>query len=305
VRAGAPRATAGRVETPPAVNADDRLLFVMSIRFVTLIGSNADVLPCLLAHYRERGVESFALNVHLADTADPVLDQVRIAAAEQGCEVGSVGVGHWQDFELPSWIASMRQYPNDWWVLADQDEFHHYPDRLQSLLSYCDRKGYDHIYGLLVDRIASDGYFPAIDYSRPLWPQFPLGCIFSAAVLRAYPMKVIAAKGYVEIGAGHHRVAKGVGCPIQDIFVQVHHFKWTAGVIERQRLRAATLRRNGVFFWEESARFMRYCETHDDHIDVSDTRLLAGRCDPGYAHWNALVEMMTARRGSRQAGARR
>jgi hypothetical protein len=189
----------------------------------------------------------------------------------------------------------MATRPNDWWVLADQDELHYYPDDLHSLLAYCDRNGYDAIMGAFVDRLSADGRFPAIDRSTSIWEQYPLGGIISSEILAAYTMKVVAAKGHVAISGGHHRTLNGQPCPIASLFVQVHHFKWTHGVIERQRQRTDEYRRKGLYYWTEPDLFVQYCEQHADRIDVTDPRFLLARCDPAYPHWPDVTARVLAR----------
>lgn len=267
----------------------------VSIHLVTLVGGHVDVMPFMLEHYRSKGVDAFSVNVHLRHPDDPVGLEVRAITDAFGCAMETV-VGNWLDYELSVWLASMRQYSDDWWILADQDEFHYFPDELPALLAYCDARGYDHIYGTFVDRVSSDGRFAVVDRSRPLWPQFPLGGIVSARLFGRFSPKVVAAKGRVIIGTGHHKTLNGCPCPARDAFVQVHHFKWTDGVVERQQHRAEHFRKAGVNHWTESARIVDYAEMHSMRIDTSDHQFMFARCEPGYPHWDILTSLLRARR---------
>jgi hypothetical protein len=268
----------------------------MRIHLVTLIGSHVDVLPHMLEHYRAEGVELFSVNVHLAHDDDRVLDDVRSVTVRAGIDIESVYVGNWQAYETSAWLASMRMHPDDWWVLADQDELQLYPDALPSLLAYCDQKGYDHIRGGIVDRLDEKGYLAAVDVSRPLWPQFPLGGLVSPRFCGWLQMKVIAAKGHVTITPGHHRALAGHECPMEEIFVEVHHFKWTAGLIQRQATRAEAFRRKSVPHWGECARIVEYLEAHGECIDVLDRRFMCAVCEPSYPHWKLVTQKLLARR---------
>ncbi len=273
----------------------------MRIHLVTIVGAHVEVLPFMLDHYRAQGIDSFRINVHQKDADDPIVDAVRAVTTPRGCEIASVFVGDWQSQQEGVWRASMRVRPNDWCVLADQDELHVYPDRLASILAYCDRKGYDYITGAFIDRVSADGGFPAVDRSRPLGPQFPLGGVVSYPMLGADPRKVVAAKGFVTVVRGQHLALTGVGCPIEESFTQVHHFKWTAGLVDRLRDRAALLRRNEVQHWTESDRFVQYFTTHGGRIDCADPRFLLGSCEPSYPHWDRIRSLALAHRAAAAA----
>jgi hypothetical protein len=281
------------------------MYFIMRIHLVTLIGSHVDVLPCMLDHYRRNGVNAFSINVHMTNGSDSVLDQVRAVTDSLGYKIESVYIGDWQMFETTAWLASMRNHPDDWWVLADQDELQHYSDALPPLLSYCDRKGYDQIRGAIVDRVDASGRLVAVDSSQSIWTQFPLGGLLSPVLCGGLQMKVVAAKGRVTITAGHHRSRSGTACPMEDQFVEVHHFKWTAGLVERQAHRAEAFRRNGVPHWMECARTVDYLNAHGGTIDTLDERFMFATCAPSYPHWKLVTaRLLTRRRALGLAGNR-
>jgi hypothetical protein len=48
-------------------------------------------------------------------------------------------------------------YPNDWWVISDDDEFHIYSDSLKSIILECDANGWDMVRGGFIDRIGENG----------------------------------------------------------------------------------------------------------------------------------------------------
>jgi hypothetical protein len=224
---------------------------------------------------------------------------VRAVTDRFGCGIESIVVGDWLTYELDAWVRSMRRYPDDWWVLADQDELHLYPDSLPELLAFCDRRGYDHVQGTFVDRVSADGNFVAVDHTRPLWPQYPLGGIVSAKLFGAFSPKVVAAKGRVAITRGHHKARKANPCPIEQVFTQVHHFKWTHGVVERQERRADHFRRAGAGHWTQGAAIATYSHTHGHRIDIEDRAFLFEPCTPYYPHFEFLTAMIVARRRRR------
>lgn len=271
----------------------------MALHLVTLVGGHVDVLPFFLEHYRQLGVTAFSINVHLTYPGDPVREEVLAVTDRFGIGIESMLVGDWLTYELDAWIESMRRYPNDWWLLADQDEFHLYQEELCELLAFCDRRGYDHVQGTFVDRVSTDGRYTAVDYTQPLWPQYPLGGIVSARLFGGFDLKVVAAKGRVAINRGHHLARKANPCPIEQVFTQVHHFKWTGGVVERQQRRADHFRRAGVGHWTESAKFVMYSNTQGHRINIQDRQFLLEPCTPLYPHFEFLTAMLIARRRRR------
>src|SRR3712207_5947478 len=124
-------------------------------------------------------------------------------------------------------------FPHDWFVLADHDEFHVYPDDLQAMVAHCEREGYDAVTGNVVDRVARDGSLPDLLPGESLWETFPLACQLTRVVIDDPCPEVVLAKGRVAIGWGNHVVPQGAPCPASQVHVSVHHFKWDAGVIAR------------------------------------------------------------------------
>lgn len=261
----------------------------MPIHLVSLVGGHIDVLPFMLEHYREQGVEVFHPNVHMFHPADPILEDVRRVTDKFGCEIGDRLIGEWELLQEDALIETMRRYPDDWCVLADQDEFQMYPDSLQSMLAYCDRKGYDCVTGSFVDRLAADGGFPALDETRPIAEQFPLGGILSYTVLGAEPRKIIAAKGRVHVLKGQHFASKCTPCPVDEFFIEIHHYKWTAGVVDRLRKRAVNNRAINLPYWIESQRFVNYVDANGGRVNLFDPRLFIAPCTPRYPQWPMIV----------------
>ena len=259
----------------------------MAVHLITVAGGYVDVLPHMLRHYRSLGIDSIFVNLHLTNEDDPARDQVRRITREDGCGIASVTVGDWQTVEHELYLRQRERYPSDWFVLADQDELQRWPGKISELLG--DR--WDFVRGCYVDRIARDGGFPEVR-DESIWDQFPLGCVMTGAVLSGDPRKVVAAKGAVPLARGQHHALSGEPCPGEELYIPVHHFKWTAGLAERLERRASAFRRTGLPIWGESARFVDYYRAQGGQIDLTDPRLMVARCDPEYPHWEGLKQFM-------------
>lgn len=264
----------------------------MRIHLVTVVGGYVKALPAMLRHYRDLGVESFFVNVHLRAADDPALEEVRAITTDFGCGIASSTVGPWQFVQQELYGRQRELYPSDWFVLADQDELQRYPAGLQQTLADCERAGYDHLRGCFVDRIARDGRLAPLDPGAPLDGQFPLGAFLSPPILNADPRKVVAVKGPIVIQKGQHHALEGSACPARRHFIQVHHFKWVDGLAPRLAQRSSELQAQGVPHWVESARFVRYFEACGGRFPLEEPRLYAGECAPEYAHWDAVKEIV-------------
>ena len=268
----------------------------MRIHLVTVVGASAQWLPHMLAHYRGLGIESFLIHAHLSRPDDPVLPEIRRLTDEFDCEIASTTIGPWtQDVNPALYARSRNCNPNDWFVMADQDELHEYPSDLRATLEECELRGFDYIEGGFLDRLGPDGTFPRVASDRNLWEQFPLGGFLSTPILDANPNKVVASKGHVGIAPGQHWATCGRGCPIDELYVPVHHFKWVEGIPQRLENRAAFYRSIGDPLWRESARFADYCRRHHGRIDISDPLLWIAPCSPSYPHWQTLTSLCRLR----------
>jgi hypothetical protein len=248
-------------------------------------GRNVATLRPMLEHYRSLKVESFIVNVHLSRRDDPILDEIRSITRDFGVPIASVSVGHWLEVLRRVYRESRKAYPNDWHILADQDELHVYPMEISELEKMCNEREYHYVCGCWVDRLGADGGFPQIDHSRPIWEQFPTGAFLSYPVAAADPRKVVLAKSDIDVCVGQHLAWSGKGCPISEAFVQVHHFKWIAGIVAELEVRANSLKQGGYGFHVESSRFVKYFREHGGRADLNDRRILAARCGQGYEYW--------------------
>lgn len=272
----------------------------MTITLVTVVGRTVTVLPQMLRHYQSLGVDAISVNVNMRDRDDPVFEEAVAIAGDAGADVDSVTIGPWTTRVNPAIYHSVRAVrSSDWFILADQDELQTYPADLRDLLKDADARGYEYLEGAFVDRLAKDGTFAAIEPAQGLFEQFPLGGFLSLPLLAAAPWKVVAVKAHIVVGSGQH-TASGLGQPIEECFVQVHHFKWIKGVIERLRERMEHRRSLGEPHWEECARFLAYCDQHGGRIDVADPRFYLTPCGSTYHHWQMIRSNLSRLRRAAQ-----
>ena len=268
------------------------------IHLVCVIGgSEVALLPHQIEHYRSLGIESFFLIRHTESTADDAFHAVAAYAAAAGISIFHSHLSPWEDAINQRLVRyAMDENPDDWHVVVDSDEFQVYDRPLDELVDHCNRQGYDHVMGCLLDRIGPDGSFPGVQ-DGSIWEQFPLAGSISAALVRALPLKAVLVHGRAQLLYGQHGVPDGRPMPREQAYVQVHHFKWTRTALGQLRRR---IERYEAGTWHphpavirETRRFLRHVDEHGGRIDVADPRLKlhpAGYRFSDYPFWNEVAD---------------
>ena len=219
------------------------------IRLVTVIGHGVNLLPHFIKHYQTY-VNEINIVCYNSDLHPNISDQVKSIISEYDNVRVVKEVNHHNfDWEMVTKLYNevKSSYKNDWWVVADIDEFHLYPkDNLHRLILDCELNGWDIVRGGFIDRIGEGGTFPKIKDSESIWSQFPVMGFFRYPMSYACPNKICVSRGWVTLTNGQHYASidghttwkwQGWGhpliAPINTHSVQVHHFKWDETSIER------------------------------------------------------------------------
>ncbi len=259
------------------------------VHLTTVVGGTfVRTLPLMLRHYEGLGVRSFFVNVQLSHADDPAFERVKAITDDFGIDIASVTVGPWNRAQKAIYAHSRLAHRDDWFILADQDEFHAYDRPLDELLAHCDARGYDYVTGCLVDRLTADGSLPPIDYHRPLDEQFPVRAFVSYPLSGCDPRKVVAARAHVNLIRGQHYALNGRACPMDEALVPVHHFKWVEELGSDLMHRAELLKSQNERHWTASARIVAHLAEHDGRIDVADERFLASFGGHEYERWSEV-----------------
>lgn len=264
----------------------------VNIHLITVVGGPQIALfRQMLEHYSHLQITSFIIHAHSRKREDPAIVELQSTAEQFGLSLQSISDGDHAKAQTAAW-QTRASLPDDWFVIVDVDEFQVYPEPLVEMLQYCDQRGYDHLKGCFLDRVAIDGELSKFDSRLPVWQQFPVGLFFTYPVLGGDPRKVVAAKGRVEMANnGHHVALSRRGCPINEHFIPVHHFKWIDGVLEALEHRIQFVKHNSSSdHWQESQRFIDYY-LEKGRIDLTDDRFLSGICNPDYPHWSRIRQL--------------
>jgi len=226
------------------------------INLVTLCGQQVPTLAHMLRHYRNL-VDDIYIIVHSLGENDPIRERVQAVAASIGSGVYRSVMADKFDpaFATQLYNETMQERPDEWWIIADPDEFHLYFDDIRQIIARCEENGWSFVSGHFLDRFGVGGTLPELQ-DTDIWRQFPIAGVGRSVITRsaltsgadawAPGWKICLAKGNVRLGPGQHYVIKepGIdGYPIPLGLVQVHHFKWDRTVLDRHVHTLATLKR--------------------------------------------------------------
>lgn len=211
------------------------------LNLVTVVGRNTHILPHMLKHY-EGKVDKMYVAVYRQDENDGVLEEV-LDLGIKPCIVATEEKYNWERVTaLYNYIK--RTKPNDWWIVSDDDELQVYPYEITDIIKECEKHNFDFVTGGFLDRIGPDGIFPEVTRDTDIHSAFPYAGFFRYPMSKACPNKVTLMKGFQEICSGQHYATFKDGTnswgkahpkrmPIEEVFTQVHHFKWDSTCVER------------------------------------------------------------------------
>lgn len=211
------------------------------LNLVTVVGRNTHLLPHMLKHY-EGKVDKNYIAVYRQDENDGVLEEV----LELGIKPYIVVTDEKYNWERVTALYNFvkQTKPNDWWIVSDDDELQVYPYEISDIIKECEKHGYDFVTGGFLDRIGPDGIFPEVTRETDIHSAFPYAGFFRHPMSKACPNKVTLMKGFQDITSGQHYASFKDGTnswgkshpkrmPIEEVFTQVHHFKWDSTCVKR------------------------------------------------------------------------
>ena len=276
------------------------------IRLISVIGHGIKLVPHFIEHYSGI-VDRIELVVYESELYPNLAEEIKkeIRGRKNVKIVESVydRIFDWNRVtDLYNKHTSKK--PNDWWVIADVDEFHLYSESLSDIKYDCEENGWEMVRGGFVDRIGIDGGFPELKQGLPIFDQFPMAGFFRYPMSGACPNKVCFIKGNVEITPGQH-YAKMLGqttwrwqgwnhpliAPIEKYSVQVHHFKWDSTCLER--IKAVAEVKKDYSFSDEYKLMYDTIIKNESKIDTSNEEFMfefGVSYYEDYRNWNKLLK---------------
>jgi hypothetical protein len=278
------------------------------IRLVTVTGSRVDTLWHMLNHYKDLVDEMYVVvyeweGFSLFEEVSKITKQFDNAHIIERVTKEKF---NWE-YVTQLYNETKMLFPNDWWIVSDDDELHIYSKPLKEIILACDRNGWELVRGGFIDRIGQTGNFPKINKKENIFDQFPVAGFFRYPMSGACPNKVCIMKGYIEITPGQH-YAKIDGqttwkwqgwnhpliAPVDEYNVQVHHFKWDSTCI--QRIKQVADIKKDYSFSNEYLKMYQSLRSNNFEIDVTDCEYMfeyIGK-EFGYKQWNKLFKKIIA-----------
>jgi len=279
------------------------------IKLLTVIGHGTSLLPHFIKHYQNQ-VDEINIAVYETDLHPTLGDEIsELIKDYDNVNISIVVKERLYDWEKVTQLYNFIKMKNqgEWFVIADIDEFHLYPNNnLRELISDCEKNNWDIVRGGFIDRIGRGGEFTELTNEQSIWEQFPNAGFFRYPMSKACPNKICIMKGYVDITSGQHYAkindqttwrwqgwSHPLIAPIDTHSVQVHHFKWDSTSIDRI-LDVANLNEDYAFSNEY---FQMYKELKKTNliIDVMNPEYMfeLGLTYPDYdryKNWNKLIK---------------
>ena len=281
----------------------------MKPKLVTVTGHRTNTLRHQLEHYKDMVSDVFLIVYENADSPKQLKDEVADIAKEFGIEIHSVKTHRPFDWEEVTRLYNKTKmlFPNDWWIVADDDELQVYSKIITDIVKICNDNGYEFVTGGFVDRIGKNGTFSEITPDTNLWETFPMAGFFRYPLSSACPNKVTMCKGYIEVTSGQHYATidgqttwkwQGWNHPLRfpttQNFTQVHHFKWDSTVL--QRLQDVANVGQVYSYSEEYKTMYEAIKSNNFKIDIYDERFYFEEVKTpsyfSYKNWNKLSKII-------------
>lgn len=278
-------------------------------KLITVIGHGINLLPHFIEHYQKH-VDEINIAVYETELYPNLTNEINdiIKNYENVNVVITIQdrIFDWEKVtQLYNFIKSKNK--NEWYVIADIDEFHLYPnDNLHKLIYDCQENNWDIVRGGFIDRIGRGGDFVELEDNKSIWEQFPNAGFFRYPMSKACPNKICLMKGYVDVTPGQHYAKiddhttwrwqgwnHPLIAPVETHSVQVHHFKWDLTSIERI-LNVANINEDYAFSNEYFQMYKELKKTNFK-IDLLNPNFMfeLGLINPEfnrYKNWNKLIK---------------
>ena len=276
------------------------------IRLVTVTGSRTNTLYHMLKHYSHL-VDEMCIVVYEWEefSTYDVVDEIVSKFPNAKIVRREVKEKFNWEYVTQLYNETKLTYPNDWWVISDDDEFHLYSKPLIQIIADCNENGWEIVRGGFIDRIGVDGEMVSITNDSDLFAQFPYAGFFRYPMSGACPNKICIVKGSIPITSGQHYAIINehttwrwqgwnhpLIAPIDKYSVQVHHFKWDSTAA--QRIKDVANIQKDYAYSEEYKIMYRQLSKCRFQIDVNDMDYMFEYCPTSsfvnYRNWNKLFK---------------
>ena len=221
------------------------------IRAVTTIGTQPTLLKHWIKHYKSLGVDDLC-PVIWGPSDKVLIDEIMAVLEEENVKPfkNLINVENGDAYYLTQiYNETMKDNLNDWWIVADIDEFLVLPKNIKDVVLELEEQKLNYAYSLMLDRIGENGQFSELGYDDDIWKTYP-NVGFVNRYIRNNDCRKMSLLKYSGKGlsVGQHTLIKHNAYQPWDRWVermksdssismkhQVHNFTWKKGDIEKFR----------------------------------------------------------------------
>jgi hypothetical protein len=227
------------------------------MKLFTTIFDDSRLLGPFLEHYHRLGVADFFIAVSPQ------------CAAAAGEFIGRYNMNVFEDLDVKSHMLggttavnemrNSRQGPDEWAIITDLDEFIQPAGDFPGLINLAESEGANVIRGIMYDRFTVDGSLADVPPGSDLAAIFPVKARFIREVMAGLDYKGVLIKGHLRPTIAHHRFKDEI---VASVMIEIAHYKWCTGAIDRLRARHEELHQRGVKFAEEYKKILDHYDRH-------------------------------------------
>ena len=264
------------------------------INIVTTVGLDPILLHHFIKYYKQLGVDNFYIvvwgdskKVKYKEIVD-VLETHNLEIYKDLRDVNTGDAKYLNDI----YNDIISDKPNEWWIVADLDEFAVFPKPLKEFIQE-DLVNNDFAYGLVLDRVGENGEIDELKYEDDIWERFPNVGLVSHNIRENNNIWCGLLKGKYELGVGQHGL-KQINFDINKVKIQVHNFTWKKSDIQKIKYYMKLWKPGTDYpFWiNEYVRVDNYLKKNKK-IDILDDKFLIERCTgdkfDSYSEWGDLL----------------
>ena len=213
----------------------------MEINLTTTVGLDPILLHHFISYYKTIGVDNFYV-VLWGDSKKVKYDEIVEVLDNHGLSIYKDyrDVNTNDNFFLSQiYNEIISTKPEEWWVVADLDEFNVFPKDIKSYISKLISNNKKFACGLALDRIGEEGEFCELSYDDNIWEKFPNVGFVSKLIRKGDVRSIPLLKGNLKLALGQHYLE--LKPPHFHEFdrqdrrsdfwkknmVETHHFRWS------------------------------------------------------------------------------
>jgi Glycosyl transferase family 2 len=227
------------------------------MKLFTAINHDAQLLGHFLNHYQRAKVTDFyiAVDPRWERTVNEYVSEYNVTVVS-ALDVSDTVIG---GVSAVTELRNRYQRPTEWVIIVDLDEFVEFPDTIEQIIGRAESEGANVVAAVMWDRFSADGRICGFERGADLSHVYPIKARFIRDVMSGCDIKGVLVKGLLASNGAHHTFKDEVVCSES---LNLSHYKWTAGSIERLRTAYQRVVASGQSWAPEYAAILDHYDRH-------------------------------------------